>query len=558
VNLPTDIGKYSVSFWKELGYRSSTTSIPRSLNFKAYHFTTKGGPNGHALWTSLSDLYSLPTDLVDSIKSLGGKVITDRINCLLSSRKILENFFGPIQEGKFRKIIYFPDKEYKVRVVAILDYWSQTVLKPLHHYLMSAMKKIKQDKTFNQGTFKDDLKDCKMFYSIDLTAATDRFPIDLIAIILKGLLPESYVDHWKKIMVNHPFKFKKSRNSEESELSYSTGNPMGAYSSWASFAVAHHYVIYYCCRELNIQWSDSKYCLLGDDIVIGDRDLAEKYLSVIKSLGLEVSALKTHSSPDFYEFAKRLIYKGIEITPFPISALAESESRSYIMTSLLMETENKGWLSAGGIPLNVGLFYSVVKTLPRRLTSGFVKTSYISELMMNFMRDKITATFLINEVIRHNGLILPRLLTDEESEGILCSMTVEAFAESNPENEVALKKKSKPLGLLATNLVIYFTGLEEENDLNLGLECIYALPLLGAYALVEEMFIDLKREAVRIDTKGGGDWPKLMKTLALPLDDTIFVRRQSHVIAQSSAIVGKKLIERLEFFATPTGSAMLG
>jgi hypothetical protein len=169
--------------------------------------------------------------LVDSIKSLGGKVITDRINCLLSSRKILENFFGPIQEGKFRKIIYFPDKEYKVRVVAILDYWSQTVLKPLHHYLMSAMKKIKQDKTFNQGTFKDDLKDCKMFYSIDLTAATDRFPIDLIAIILKGLLPESYVDHWKKIMVNHPFKFKKSRNSEESELSYSTGNPMGAYSS---------------------------------------------------------------------------------------------------------------------------------------------------------------------------------------------------------------------------------------------------------------------------------------------------------------------------------------
>jgi len=101
-------------------------------------------------------------------------------------------------------------------------------------------------------------------------------------------------------------------------------------------------VIYYCCRELNLKWADSKYCLLGDDIVIGDKRLAEEYLKVIKSLGLEVSELKTHISPVLYEFAKRLVYKDQEITPFPISALAESESRSYILTSLLIETENKG------------------------------------------------------------------------------------------------------------------------------------------------------------------------------------------------------------------------
>lgn len=48
-NLPTDIGMFAVSFWKELGYRPSTKRVPKSLNFKAYHFTTKNGPNGHAL-----------------------------------------------------------------------------------------------------------------------------------------------------------------------------------------------------------------------------------------------------------------------------------------------------------------------------------------------------------------------------------------------------------------------------------------------------------------------------------------------------------------------------
>jgi len=46
--------------------------------------------------------------------------------------------------------------------------------------------------------------------------------------------------------------------------------------------------------------------------------------------------------------------------------------------------------------------------------------------------------------------------------------------------------------------------------------------------------------------------------MALPWDDTIFVRRQSHLIAQSSAIVGKKLIERFDFFVTPIGRRMLG
>jgi len=49
VILPTGIGKYARSFWKELGYTPSTKTVPISLQFKNYHFTTKSGPNGHAL-----------------------------------------------------------------------------------------------------------------------------------------------------------------------------------------------------------------------------------------------------------------------------------------------------------------------------------------------------------------------------------------------------------------------------------------------------------------------------------------------------------------------------
>jgi hypothetical protein len=47
-------------------------------------------------------------------------------------------------------------------------------------------------------------------------------------------------------MVGIPFVY------QSRTLKYGVGNPMGAYSSFASFALAHHYILYYCCQELGI------------------------------------------------------------------------------------------------------------------------------------------------------------------------------------------------------------------------------------------------------------------------------------------------------------------
>lgn len=117
---------------------------------------------------------------------------------------------------------------------------------------------------------------------------------------------------------------------------------MGAYSSWATFAVAHHYVVYHCCQLVGVEWRTAKYCLLGDDILIGDDALAEAYLSVMESIGVEISIPKTHRSSTFGEFAKRLFFKGVEISPFPLSALKESARRYYQLVNLLMEQERRG------------------------------------------------------------------------------------------------------------------------------------------------------------------------------------------------------------------------
>lgn len=188
----------------DLGYQKQSTVIPKSMEWKAYHQTAKSGPNGQALYTSLIDFQILPEKLLKNIKILGGPTLSEKMDTLSELLKTVPELghliltrVSSILNPRIRKISFFGDKELKVRVIAQLDYFSQTALRPLHSYLFRALKKIPQDRTFDQGggfqkLLSSETKD--KFYSVDLTAATDRFPIQFISWVLRGRLPDSYVD----------------------------------------------------------------------------------------------------------------------------------------------------------------------------------------------------------------------------------------------------------------------------------------------------------------------------------------------------------------------------
>jgi hypothetical protein len=102
-------------------------------------------------------------------------------------------------------------------------------------------------------------------------------------------------------------------------------------------------MVYQSCEDTGIKYSTLQYCILGDDIVIGNKIVAERYIHLITSeLGVEVSESKTHISTTFMEFAKRLAIPGGEVTPFPISALRETSKRYYLLVSLLLQEQRKG------------------------------------------------------------------------------------------------------------------------------------------------------------------------------------------------------------------------
>jgi len=216
-----------------------------------------------------------------------------------------------------RKLHIIHDPECKERVIAIFDYISQLAFEPLSKYLFNVLRNIPQDRTFTQDPFISDKREGELYHSLDLSAATDRFPIDLQVDVIDSIernSPRVYRGigkSWKSLMVSEPFL-----TPEGQLIKYEVGQPMGARSSWAAFTLSHHCVVQFAAYECNC-YPFSEYILLGDDIVIYNDKVAEKYKEIISDLGVDCSPSKSHISPNTYEFAKRWFQDGIEISPIP-------------------------------------------------------------------------------------------------------------------------------------------------------------------------------------------------------------------------------------------------
>ncbi|AEX91878.1 RNA-dependent RNA polymerases [Sclerotinia sclerotiorum mitovirus 1] len=218
------------------------------------------------------------------------------------------------------KISVVEDPELKMRPIAMVDYYSQLVLKPIHDGILKKLRTLPCDRTFTQDPFNNWGKTMgHKFWSLDLTSATDRFPISLQERVIAHLLgDESKARAWRNILVDRDYKLPSGGWTR-----YSVGQPMGAYSSWTTFTLTHHLVVHYAARLCGIVDFD-RYILLGDDIVINHDKVARRYISIMNKLGVDISVAKTHVSKNTYEFAKRWVRKGIEISGLPLRGIVSN------------------------------------------------------------------------------------------------------------------------------------------------------------------------------------------------------------------------------------------
>jgi hypothetical protein len=85
------------------------------------------------------------------------------------------------------------------------------------------------------------------------------------------------------------------------------------------------------------------YALLGDDLVIANAAVATEYRALLSVLDMPVSEEKTHVSVDTYEFAKRWVHKGDEITGFSVSGLRSVWKKYSLLHNYLQTQQHHGW-----------------------------------------------------------------------------------------------------------------------------------------------------------------------------------------------------------------------
>jgi hypothetical protein len=321
ITLPANIKDCSllsrdiVGIVKDLGWKIDVPPWERP------HVTTKSGPNAQALIGSIEDAFLLSDSQISNLRVCGGDTLIQAIETVKSIS--LFTWLSKVSlkaKNRKRRLSLIKDKEAKMRVVAILDYWTQTCFEPLHKAEFRLLKSLRPDCTFNQGGFRTKLPRSGPYYSMDLTAATDRLPVEIQEKVLAELVSIEYAAAWRSLLCDHPFPLTWAPGS----VVYGAGQPMGAYSSWTTFAIVHHAIVRLAAKRATLPITWQGYVLLGDDIVLTDDRVAVEYRKIMADLGVSISETKTHVSENTYEFAKRWIHNGLEVTGAPLGSLFEA------------------------------------------------------------------------------------------------------------------------------------------------------------------------------------------------------------------------------------------
>ncbi|UWK02080.1 RNA-dependent RNA polymerase [Fusarium proliferatum mitovirus 2] len=351
-----------------------------------FYLSNKAGPQGKASLTAHRSWLSFDEKFIQNLTRLA--VSSFAKVWLQSSQKFWFNNKESLLTSPYRqtpgKLSVVKDPEGKFRIIAIVDYYTQILLRKLHSAQFNVIKNLKCDRTFTQDPYHNWDSSENQFWSLDLSSATDRFPRSLQFRLIGEMFNYDFAKAWTEHLGNIEFS-----TPDEGRVKYSTGQPMGTYSSWISFTLAHHLLVHWCAKIEGIENFD-QYIILGDDIVIKHDKIAKRYIKIIKLLGVDISLTKTHVSKTTYEFAKRWIKSGVEITGLPSRGIIHNFRNPNIVFTILYD------------------FYKIKKNT---YTSSFSLVDSMSKLYKNFyLLQKVNKNSYKKVFIRFNQRIKDNLL----------------------------------------------------------------------------------------------------------------------------------------------------
>lgn len=215
------------------------------------------------------------------------------------------------------KIGLIQEPGFKLRAVANPGRVFQRVLQPLGSFLFKTLSDLPWDCTFDQSKadpfIQKALRDGKEVFSVDLSGATDYFPLDLQIQVLEAICPKDHVDLFRDVSKGlwsiSPGILQETIDqvSPESDIPqgfilWRKGQPLGLYPSFASFALTHGLLL----LGLLGKPYNGQFFVLGDDVVILDPVLYRDYRAALGLLACPVSESKTINSTRLAEFTSRI------------------------------------------------------------------------------------------------------------------------------------------------------------------------------------------------------------------------------------------------------------
>jgi hypothetical protein len=391
-----------------------------------FFFSMKGGPLGHPVltaihclalfegpdWACILHMVGLPGTqwfkdlLLKYRKHLNWSIVEKKV-------KALSALGYDITGMPLRRLSIVQDPELKARIVGIVDWVTQVLLEPLSAQLFDLLRSLPQDRTFTQDPHITKTEGSK-FHSLDLSNATDRFPLTVQQQLLAEMLGGAYAHAWGSLLTRKGFVTPDGRT-----IHYRVGQPMGARSSWAMFTLSHHMLVQYAAY-LEGFYPFKDYILLGDDIVITNDKVAERYVVLMTELGVGISPMKSHTSETTYEFAKRWFHHGVEVTGFPLNSVLTT-----IMKPIELYTAVRTWVLRGATPLGFMDSVECVLQLYKALGYSQRKLRAIGNLLWSFRftlrnlsvfnYDEVRS-FFANATIEHEGYVIPASESMLESE----------------------------------------------------------------------------------------------------------------------------------------------
>jgi len=229
------------------------------------------------------------------------------------NRKENKDCFKPMkQHGSFLvgRIGLIQEAGRKLRAVANPGRIFQRVLEPFGNRIYDYLKDLPFDCTFNQNkafpVLQEALSHGNMIHSIDLSGATDYFPLALQEHLLRKMFPDIEVNLFCELSKASWYM------PQHGEISWRRGQPLGLYPSFGAFALTHGCLL---LGLLNKEWNN-QFFVLGDDVVILDDQLAQDYFQVLSFLECPVSIPKSLHSNKLCEFGGKIVTASTVISQY--------------------------------------------------------------------------------------------------------------------------------------------------------------------------------------------------------------------------------------------------